>query len=66
MGKRFFLEEVVDYTFKKYKDFRKGDIRHSLASINLLYFQIGELGYIFKRLCQNITIIFYGLPKFRQ
>ena len=23
MGKRFFLEEVVDYTFKKYKDFRK-------------------------------------------
>ena len=23
MGKKFFLEEVVDYTFKKYKDFRK-------------------------------------------
>ena len=23
MSKRFFLEEVVDYTFKKYKDFRK-------------------------------------------
>ena len=23
MSKKFFLEEVVDYTFKKYKDFRK-------------------------------------------
>jgi len=56
MGKKFFLEEVVDYTFKKYKDFRKLSI----------VFPNRRAGLYFQKALSKKMIRLCGHQRFRQ